>query len=500
MIELKLPEETFDPLFRDIALSGILSDGKALADAIPTRPVKDIMADYRQFSSMPGFDLMAFYNTNFLPGGLPNTDFTSNTEELLENHIRKLWPILTRKADGQVAGSSLIPLPNPYVVPGGRFNEIYYWDSYFTMLGLAAEGNWELIRHMTENFAWLIREVGFIPNGNRTYFLSRSQPPFFSLMVTLLASHEGDEVLGHFYNELQTEYDFWMESGATEDGTFGHKVVLPEGLLNRYWDRLETPRSEMYADDIHLSEASKRPEKELFRHIRSACESGWDFSSRWLSDGQNLDTIHTTDILPVDLNCLLAHLETTIARAAMVQGDSARSQWFRSKAEKRKDLIERYFWDSIQGYYFDYDLKENERTSRIHAAGVFPLFLNLAGMDQGVRTLRFLQEKLLVPHGIVTTLYNTGQQWDAPNGWAPLQWMSFMAAKNYSHIELAKSIASRWTSLNEKVFKATGKMMEKYNVVDADAPGGGGEYPVQDGFGWSNGVYLAMKKYPGLNA
>ena len=163
MIELKLPEETFDPLFRDIALSGILSDGKALADAIPTRPVKDIMADYRQFSSMPGFDLMAFYNTNFLPGGLPNTDFTSNTEEPLENHIRKLWPILTRQADGQVAGSSLIPLPNPYVVPGGRFNEIYYWDSYFTMLGLAAEGNWELIRNMTENFAWLIREVGLKP-------------------------------------------------------------------------------------------------------------------------------------------------------------------------------------------------------------------------------------------------------------------------------------------------------------------------------------------------
>jgi len=495
MITLTLPEDIFRPLFQDVALSGLIRDGKSLADAVPIHHPAEILSKYETEKMKPDFDMGYFLHQHFEFPIQSASDFHSDTNAPLEDHIEKLWSVLTRKADLAVEGSSLIALPFPYIVPGGRFNEIYYWDSYFTMLGLKVSGRIDLMVSMIDNFAWLIDQVGFIPNGNRTYFLSRSQPPFFSLMVTLLAEVQGEQIYVKYIRQLEKEYDFWMDGTSDTIAKESKHIVHIEKdhVLNRYWDTLDTPRSEMYADDVHLVHSAQRPSESLLRDIRCACESGWDFSSRWCLIAKELSSIHTSNILPVDLNCLLYHLEITLAEAFDLSGNREHSTSLWKKSENRKNMIIKYFWNEDNGYFFDFDFKAGKQTESIHPGGIFPLAFSMVDQEKGKLALAFMQAHLLKAGGLMTTTMNTGQQWDAPNGWAPLQWMAFRAALMYQNTSLCMIIANRWTLLNERVFKQTGKMMEKYNVAEPDKEGGGGEYPVQDGFGWTNGVYLAMK-------
>lgn len=494
MLQLVLPENLYNPLFKDVALSELISDGKSLADATPLFDPSTINANYESQKNKPDFDLLTFVEDHFDIPKLKESDFQTNPNETTTSHVDRLWSFLRREADQVKIGSTLIPLPYPYIVPGGRFNEIYYWDSYFTMLGLKVSGHKDMIRSMVDNFSYLIHKVGFIPNGNRTYFLSRSQPPFFSMMVDLLAEIEGTTVYIEYLDALEKEYTFWVNNQMNANDVSSHNVCLPNGdLLHRYYDASPTPRSEMLAADTHLATQTDREENDLFHNIRSACESGWDFSSRWFADGEHLGTIQTSEILPVDLNCLLYHLEITLAQAYTLAGRSTDANRFSLRAEKRKDLILQYFWNEDEGYFFDYNFHTLQQTTSIHAAGIFPLCFGLVDDIIGQRTLEFLATHLLKDGGIMTTDVYSGQQWDAPNGWAPLQWMAYIAAKNYNNMELAQTIAHRWTSLNEKVLRQTGKMMEKYNVANINSDSGGGEYPVQDGFGWTNGVYLALK-------
>jgi len=196
--------------------------------------------------------------------------------------------------------------------------------------------------------------------------------------------------------------------------------------------------------------------------------------------------------VPVDLNCLLCTLEQTIAKANVIFGDTKTANDFEIKVAKRIAAIQRYCWNNEQQFFCDYNLVNQQQQSNITAAGLFPLFIKIATGDQAAAVATLTRKYLLKDGGLVTTTTNTGQQWDAPNGWAPLQWVAFTGLNNYGHNELAIEIAQRWLSLNEKVFHETGKMMEKYNVEDINEPAGGGEYPGQDGFGWTNGVYLAM--------
>ena len=496
MIQLSLPEEIFFPLFQEAALSMVLSDGKSLADAIPLLAPALINAAYAIEKVKPDFDMKTFLKKNFKIPEIENTSFVTDKSDSVTDHIKRLWHYLQRDPDKKIEGDTLIPLPYSYIVPGGRFNEIYYWDSYFTMLGLRLSGENDIISSMLENFSYLIMKVGFIPNGNRTYFLSRSQPPFFSMMVTLLAEMEGNYIYGRFLDAMQREYDFWMADDNGGLVSSRHIVKLGnDKVLNKYDDLLDTPRTEMYAADVQLARSSTQDDKMLYRHLRAACESGWDFSSRWCKDGIDLTTTHTCDILPVDLNCLLYQLEITLAKSYDLCGLYAESERMAEAAENRKNLILQYFWNEEKGYFYDYNFMTKTQTNIIHAGAVFPLSFKIVSDKNAARVLHNLEKHLLKPGGIVSTNINSGQQWDAPNGWAPLQWMSLLAARNYNHTSLAVTIAQRWTALNEKVLAATGKMLEKYNVENTNEETGGGEYPVQDGFGWTNGVYLAMKSF-----
>ena len=487
-----------NPLFEDVQMNHILPDGKTFVDCIPKYPVEEINKRYLEQKDVQDFDLKNFVLSHFdLP--VSNTiGYKSDTSKPVTDNIESLWTVLTRQPDN--TNGSLIPLPHSYIVPGGRFGEIYYWDSYFTMLGLKASGKHEMLENMVNNFSYLIDKIGYIPNGNRTYYIGRSQPPFYSLMVKLLASIKEEDILPTYLPQLETEYQFWMKGAEelNEKKIALHRTVrMPDGsILNRYWDENDTARPESYREDVELAHQSGQEAKSIYRHLRAGAESGWDFSSRWFKDSTSFSTIHTTEIVPVDLNCLLLHLEKTIAEAYQLAGNNESTKKYNVLAEKRKSAIQQYCWNQEYGFYLDYDFIEGKQKQTLSLAASFPLFFKIADDKQAKLVANMIKEKFIMPGGAVTTLTTTGQQWDAPNGWAPLQWVTVVGLENYHHNELATDIAAKWIKLNTGVFHRTGKLMEKYNVVDTNLEAGGGEYPGQDGFGWTNGVLLALiKKY-----
>lgn len=493
------PDQLFGSLFSDVQLGHIFSDSKTFVDCVPKLAPGDLVALYESEKHKSDFDLRQFVYDYFVVPEKAADNYVSDTTISTAEHINRLWDRLTRQADAPVEGSSRVPLPHPYIVPGGRFREIFYWDSYFTILGLKESGRADLIRGMLDNFAYLIDTFGFIPNGNRTYFLSRSQPPYFALMVGLLVHMDGPTTLKKYLPQLQREYDFWMDDLGqltNGDGIVRRMVRLPhENVLNRYWDDTPAPRPEAYRQEVELTETAEPlgiVPGELYTHIRAACESGWDFSSRWFADQKTMASIRAADIVPVDLNCLLYSLEITLRDAYQVTGEHEKAEAFEQFATSRKELIQTVFWNENTRFFHDYDALSHKPTTAITLAGVFPLFFNLATPEQADHIRDRLKADFLQAGGWVTTLNHTGQQWDSPNGWAPLQWIVYQGLLNYGFTETAQEGRNRWLSLNDKVFKATGKMMEKYNVVDAALTTGGGEYPNQDGFGWTNGVYLRL--------
>jgi alpha,alpha-trehalase len=488
------PDVLFGDLFTAVQTAQLFADQKVFVDAVPLFDPEQIAADFTEQSSMAGFDLAQFVEARFT---LPvDQSVVPPENQSLRDHINWLWPALTRTTTSVPAWSSLIPLPHPYVVPGGRFREIYYWDSYFTMLGLADSGLDDLVLDMLQNFAHEIDRFGHIPNGNRTYYLSRSQPPFFSHMVELAARLRGEQIYATYLPELRREHDFWMaglEQTAPGEAT-ARVVVLPDGtVLNRYWDALDTPRDESFIQDVQTAEsAPDRPASDVYRNLRAAAESGWDFSSRWLDDGVTLSTIRTTSIIPVDLNSLLFHLESTIIKGCRIVEDRRCVRAFGEHASERAQGIERYLYSEPAAHYADYDFERGVARDDITAAALYPLFVGVASRQRAADTAEHVGAALLQAGGLSTSTVDTGEQWDAPNGWAPLQWIAVAGLERYGQQTLAREIGTRFLSSVEAVYAAEGKLVEKYDVDAGATGGGGGEYPLQDGFGWTNGVTLML--------
>jgi alpha,alpha-trehalase len=495
------PDELYGKLFKDVQTKRIFPDSKTFADCIPLCDPVLIIERYFHLMHRADFDLDRFVKDNFQIPKEIKIDYQPDPRQTVEEHIEELWSILTREPGGQERGGSLLVLPRTYVVPGGRFREIYYWDSYFTMLGLRESGRVDLIRDMVDNFAYLIDRFGHVPNGNRTYYLSRSQPPYFSLMVKLLCEIEGNEILIEYLPRLQREYDYWM-NGMDRQGhphtAYRRLVYLPEGVcLNRYWDDRATPRPEAYLEDIELAHEATRESEvddaDVYRHIRAAAESGWDFSSRWMRDGKNFASIHTTDIIPVDLNCLMYDLECTLADAYELKGQSEMGLRFTHKARVRAKAIQKYFWDPARNFFMDYDFRAKDFTKSFTLAATYPLFFKLATNRQAHYVDTYLRLNFLRSGGLLTTLTQSSQQWDVPNGWPPLQWTAYQGLQNYNLKRTADRLRDNWLNLNARTFKHTRKMLEKYNVIDTHLEACAGEYKLQEGFGWTNGVYLQMK-------
>lgn len=489
------PDILLGPLFNDVQSAKLFPDQKTFADAVPKSDPLMILADYRMQHTQSSFDLRHFVEMNFtLPA--EGEKYVPPAGQSLREHIDDLWPVLTRTTDkASNKWDSLLPLPKPYVVPGGRFREVYYWDSYFTMLGLAESDHWDKISDMVDNFAYEIDTFGHIPNGNRSYYLSRSQPPFFSLMVELLATHDSD-ALKKYRPQMEKEYAYWMDGvDALQPGQANKRVVkLDDGaVLNRYWDDRDTPRPESWLDDVNTAKSNpNRPATEIYRDLRSAAASGWDFSSRWMDDPQKLGTIRTTSIVPVDLNALMFKMEKLLARASQESGDAASASKYETLATARQKAIESHLWNDKEGWYADYDLKSKKVRNQLTAAALFPLYVKAAAQDRAEKVAAATSSRLLKPGGIATTTVNSGQQWDAPNGWAPLQWVAAEGLQNYGQVKVSMDVTWRFLKNVQHTYDREKKLVEKYDVSTTGTGGGGGEYPLQDGFGWSNGVTLKM--------
>ena len=487
------PQVLFKDLFVAVQTAGLYPDGKTFADALPKEAPEKILEEYHAAHPSSKEELRQFVDGHFTSPEVA-TSATSHPERVsIVTHIDQLWDQLTRRTPTAPPYSSMLPLPQPYVVPGGRFRELYYWDSYFTMLGLAESGRKDLLTDMVRNFAYLIDTYGHVPNGTRTYYLSRSQPPFFFAMVGLLAGDGADPgaAYAEYLPQLRAEYAFWMEgaTGLRKGSAHRHVVAMADGsILNRFWDDRDTPRDEAYGVDTELARRSGRPAPEVYRDIRAAAESGWDFGSRWFADEHNRSTIDTTEIVPVDLNSLLFGLESAIQSGCEHRGDAACTQEFARRAAARRDAMNKYLWDPSRGAYLDYRWTSSMPITRVSAATAYPLFFGVASNEQAAAVAKVVSAELLREGGIVTTPLSTGEQWDAPNGWAPLQWIAVGGLRRYEQGALAEAVACRWMVNVNGVYNQSGKLVEKYDVVTTGRSGGGGEYPLQDGFGWTNGV------------
>lgn len=491
------PASLWGELFEAVQMQGIFRDSKTFADAVPLRGSDVIMRDFCIIAPLSDAELQEFVLGNFNVSRSDATQFVERESQAvhrsMREHIRELLRTLTRTSKVLAPGSSRLPYSGLYVVPGGRFEELYYWDSFFTMLGLQADGNHKTIESILDGFCYLIENYGYIPNGTRTYYLSRSQPPLFYAMCGLSRSRDS-AILSRRLNAMLSEHAFWM-SGADrlpKNEAAGRVVALPDGsVLNRYWDECESPRDEGFREDVLTARSSARDANEVYRDLRAAAESGWDFSSRWFSDGHTLSTVRTTAIIPVDLNSYLYGLESAICRQSAKLGMRILQDQFRRLANLRKDAINRYLWNEGTGYFVDYDWRSGQKNTALTAASLSPLFAGLATRASAAAMAAIVDSHLLAAGGVRTTLVTTGEQWDSPNGWAPLQWIAVQGLARYGYHELAEKIAQRWITTVEKEYLRSYQMLEKYDV-EALCPGGGGEYPPQDGFGWTNGVTAAL--------
>jgi alpha,alpha-trehalase len=492
--DTQTPADRYEELFVDVQRQGVFADSKTFVDCAPRDEPAAILHRYRARRHMPGFDLARFVQECFGAPLSAGADYVPQRGRSLAEHIDLLWPSLIREPLLHPPRGSLLPLPHCYVVPGGRFVEMYYWDSYFTMLGLAESGLPDMVHCMTDNFAHLIDTYGCVPNGTRTYYLSRSQPPVFALMAQLCEAR-GGPAQSEYLPQLLREHAFWMDGeDRVAPGTAHRRVVaLPDGtLLNRYWDDRCTPREEAWREDVRTAALSGRPREQVWRDLRAAAESGWDFSSRWMADPtQGLPSTCTTDLLPVDLNCLLHELECTIARLSALGNDHETAAVFARRSSARAQAIDRCCWDAAAGWFADWNWRRGHRSRALTAATAVPLFCGLATPQQARAVEHTLRSRLLRPGGLGTSEHATGEQWDRPNGWAPLQWMAVQGLARYGCDALAAIVRERWMRSVQLVYDRETRLVEKYDLFaghDLARGGGGGEYPLQDGFGWTNGV------------
>ena len=441
------PDQRFGILFEAVQQSGMFESAKTFADALPLEADTQLLANYAIQKGRSDFDLKKFIHTYFrFPKSsidFPEKDSSSTNAE----YVALLFNEFRRPAD-TLDFSSRIRLPYRYMMASRHLNELHYYDSYFTMLGLKALGDWSLIQEMIDNFTYLIDRYGFVPQGSRTYWLSRSQAPMYSLMIRLLADEEGEQVLIKYLSAMEKEYQFWMdgiEKLSEEQPAFRRVVRMENGaILNRYWDDHPVPRPEAYQEDVELANALGGSEQAIYRNIRAACESGWNFSSRWFRDGQYMAELHTTGVIPVDQNALLYHLELTIAEAYAIKEDSIQAREFEQRAKERKSALLHYCWDASSGLFMDYDFVQRVPKVVASLATVYPLYFHMASDEQATVIADKLMRDFLKADGLWTSLHVTDQQWDAPYIAAPLQWMAWKGLHNYGHVLLADSIKNNW--------------------------------------------------------
>jgi alpha,alpha-trehalase len=408
----------------------------------------------------------------------------------------------------KISEHGLLYLPNPYVVPGGRFNEMYGWDSYFIQLGLLRDGELRLAKDLVDNFLYEIQQYGRILNANRTYYLSRSQPPFLTEMI-LGVYHQtrNRSYLARTLSVIDTYYRFWTEpphltaeTGLSRYFDFGHgpapEVLADERDTNgrTHYDRVQAYYHEHETTDYDLSLFYDRQKDRLtdlfYVGDRSMRESGFDPSNRFGPFG--IDIIHYN---PVCLNTLLYQMETEAAEICRILGQQKAAAVWTRHAEARRERIDQYLWDETAGLYFDYSFRSRQRRSYPFATTFYPLWAGIATQEQARRIVANLP-LLERPGGVMTSTQTTGNQWDAPFGWAPLQILAVKGLRRYGYQTQANRIAVNFLSMVLKEFIEHNVVVEKYDVIRRESEVSAvlryGYSSNEIGFGWTNAAFTEL--------
>jgi alpha,alpha-trehalase len=433
------------------------------------------------------------------------------TDPAMKDWARKVhdvWKTLGKSIDPDVYANpfrhTLLPLKYPYmIVPGGRFIEFYYWDTYWIIKGLLISQMSHTAIMVVENLLQLANATGFVPNGSRQYYLGRSQPPYLALMVDLLL--QAKVVNASFIETalpvLTAEYHWWMKQGE-------HAVTVHQNgknyILNRFYSGATTPRAESAREDMHTAAGLTDAEKiKVYQGLAAGAEAGWDYSSRWFGDGATLVTIDTLNVIPSDLNGLLYRVEVVLGQMYTLVGKEPPVDYV-SAAYNRKIAIHAVLWDAQTTQWRDFNYTSGKQLPSSTPANYQGLWAGvfdstLYGININDVAISFVNASGLIgPGGVCASLSPSGQQWDYPNVWPPLISMlvdGFLGLDVHLNDNELLSPALARTMLQGAFmafYETKGYMLEKYNCSELGALGGGGEYDLQTGFGWTNGVVLTL--------
>merc|ERR1712212_1343285 len=413
--------------------------------------------------------------------------------------LKHVWPEVKQNP----FRTSMIYIPNVFVIPGGRFKEIYYWDTYWVVKALLRSGSYPVARGIIENYFYILKEYGFIPNGNRKYYLDRSQPPLLLSMVKDYTEMTGDQYF-LLYIDLMIVEMKWFQK---------HRMITVEYEGRKYkmfvyGTNGSGPRPESYKEDLeamHQMKLSSKEQDELYKHIRAGAESGWDFSTRWIIDSHGgcsggMESVKANLIIPVDLNAIMYKNYATLAKLLADLDRHDESQAFLKKANNLKVAVMQVLFNKQSNTWRDFDIMNHKQRDFYFASNLFPLWADCYPVERraelGAAAADYLTQVSAVRvGGLVTSNNDSGLQWDAPNCWAPLQEMAvtgLLKTGDEKAAEVAKTIAQNFT-INALVGCGEDglcELYEKYNSEHIGKEGGGGEYKVQTGFGWTNGVLV----------
>ncbi|CAJ0559519.1 unnamed protein product, partial [Mesorhabditis spiculigera] len=481
---------------------------------------KDFMAQFpEELDQIDAEKLRKFVDANFDVEGqelkqCTLTDWSEQPRGLLDIgdtklrdfafQLNKIWKELCRQVDEKVKDDperySLLYVPHQFIAPGGRFREFYYWDAYWIIRGLLASNMYDTSKAMILNFKHIVDTIGFIPNGGRVYYLQRSQPPLFAAMVYEYYAATSDiDLVKEVLPSLERELKFWRKNRnvTVEMGDAEYKML-------QYRTPANVPRPESFREDVTIAAqfTDLTKKRQFWQDIGSAAESGWDFSSRWFADSQNLSTIETTNVVPVDLNAFYCFNLNIMAYLHGELGNADKElQWMHEYVEFREQFRNVFYVAEGKGWY-DYNLRTKQHNLKFYPSMAVPLFTGC--YDRlGMREANQLYDQMSdmgafdFVGGIPTSLVKSSmQQWDFPNGWSPLNHMVIEGLRKSGNSRMQRKafdLAEKWVLSNYRVFVADRAMWEKYNVASgAPRGGGGGEYEVQAGFGWTNGVILDL--------
>jgi alpha,alpha-trehalase len=433
----------------------------------------------------------------------------------------------------------LLYLPNKYVVPGGRFNEMYGWDSYFILLGLLQDGRVDLARGMVENFFFEIEHYGSILNANRTYYLTRSQPPFLSSMVrdvyeAQLSSNPGnrkqaDAWIARAYGYAVQDHNLWLsnfhragDTGLARYFDLGEGPVPEEDDDTTYYSDVirwllahpdvhtdylvDVPDQPNSAEQAKLAKISCDPRistvcarahvenhwlsSDFYRGDRAMRESGYDPSFRF---GPFSGSTH--HYAPICLNSLLYKYERDLAWMAEKLGKTAEAKQWDAQADARRSAINKYLWNAEQGMYFDYDFVTHQQSTYRYLTAFYPLWAGIADEQQSSglkKNLHWFEQS----GGLAMSTVNSGTQWDLPFGWAPPSWIAIAGLQKAGDMQDARRLSEKFMKTIQTNFDRDHTIREKYDVVNrsSELNVATGYKTNVVGFGWTNAAYLKMQQ------